>query len=74
MLREYQRQTRAHNTVVVDEKNSSEVWSTFRVADRAEVISRSAKVCSAGRILLCASHDGYLKRGAGCASTTDRAG
>ncbi len=30
-----QRGTAAHNTVVVDEQNSSEVWSSFRVARRA---------------------------------------
>lgn len=34
-LRHYQRGTAAHNTVQVDEKNSSEVWSGFRVASRA---------------------------------------
>ena len=33
--RERQRGTAAHNTVVVDGENSSEVWSAFRVARRA---------------------------------------
>ena len=35
--REYQRSTKAHNTVTICEKNSSQVWSGFRVAKRANV-------------------------------------
>lgn len=35
--REYERSTIAHNTVIVDGKNSSEVWSGFRVGKRANV-------------------------------------
>ena len=31
----WQRSTAAHNTVVVDETNSSEIWDSFRVAKRA---------------------------------------
>lgn len=34
-IRQYERSTAAHNTVVVDNQNSSEVWSGFRVARRA---------------------------------------
>jgi len=34
-IRHYERSTAAHTTVVVDNENSSEVWSGFRVARRA---------------------------------------
>jgi uncharacterized heparinase superfamily protein len=37
-FREYVRSTRAHNTVQVDRKEQSEVWSTFRMGRRARVI------------------------------------
>jgi hypothetical protein len=36
-FREYSRSTRAHNTVMVDGKEQSEVWGLFRVARMAEV-------------------------------------
>lgn len=35
--RQYERSTEAHNTVVLDGRDSSEVWSGFRVGRRAEV-------------------------------------
>ena len=35
--RQYERSTEAHNTVVLDGRDSSEVWSGFRVGKRAEV-------------------------------------
>ena len=34
-VRQYERSTAAHNTVVVNSQNSSEVWDGFRVARRA---------------------------------------
>ncbi len=37
-FREYCRSTRAHNTVMVDDVEQSEVWGTFRVARRAKVL------------------------------------
>jgi uncharacterized heparinase superfamily protein len=37
--REYVRSTRAHNTVVIDGREQSEVWGTFRMARRARVRS-----------------------------------
>ena len=52
-----QRGSAAHNTVVVDERDSSEVWSGFRVAARARpaglVITEEAD------IEVRCSHDGY---------------
>lgn len=55
-----QRGTAAHNTVVVDGENSSEVWSSFRVARRARVngVHCGKKV---GLAWLEAAHDGYRR-------------
>lgn len=35
--RQYERSSRAHNVVVIDSRNSSEVWGGFRVGRRAQV-------------------------------------
>jgi uncharacterized heparinase superfamily protein len=37
-FREYCRSTRAHNTVMFDGREQSEIWDTFRMARRAELI------------------------------------
>lgn len=58
--REYQRSTRAHNTVEVDEENSSEVWAGFRVARRANPLSINVN-SSSGILYVSASHDGYRR-------------
>jgi uncharacterized heparinase superfamily protein len=55
-----QRKTAAHNTVVVDDEDSSEVWSGFRVARRA--YSKLLEVSqNADEIFLEAQHDGYKR-------------
>jgi uncharacterized heparinase superfamily protein len=55
-----QRQTGAHNTVVVDGKDSSEVWGGFRVARRA--YSKLTKVDEkATKVVLSIEHDGYSR-------------
>ena len=41
-FRAYCRSTRAHNTVMVDDVEQSEVWSTFRMARRAQVLRAEA--------------------------------
>src|SRR5204863_9681114 len=55
-----QRGTAAHNTVVVDGVDSSEVWSSFRVARRARPLAASW-----GRdgdaLWLSAGHEGYRR-------------
>lgn len=38
--RNYQRSTVAHNTVVIDDRNSSQVWSAHRVAKRGRIVQR----------------------------------
>lgn len=55
-----QRGTTAHNTMVVDGQNSSEVWGGFRVARRAQVQSLNI-VETAGGTRVEASHDGYRR-------------
>jgi len=54
-----ERGTAAHNTVTIGGINSSEVWSSFRVARRAKV-----KIERETAIHLLASHNGYRKYGA----------
>jgi uncharacterized heparinase superfamily protein len=55
-----QRGTAAHNTVVVDGENSSEVWGGFRVARRARPTLHEARTGD-GCIVVDASHDGYRR-------------
>lgn len=55
-----QRGTGAHNTVMVDGTDSSEVWGGFRVARRARV--RHVTVADDG-LTVTAEHDGYRGRG-----------
>lgn len=52
--RSWERSTAAHNTVEVDERNSSEVWAGFRVGRRARVT-----VLEDTETRLTAQHDGY---------------
>jgi uncharacterized heparinase superfamily protein len=60
MERQRQRGTAAHNTVVVDDQNSSEVWAAFRVARRARAHLQSARV-TPNEALIAGSHDGYRR-------------
>lgn len=55
-----QRGTNAHNTMVVDGQNSSEVWGGFRVARRAQVHSLNIAE-TAGGTRVEATHDGYRR-------------
>ncbi|MFS1899389.1 heparinase II/III family protein [Vibrio cyclitrophicus] len=55
-----QRKTGAHNTVVVDGMDSSEVWSGFRVARRAYP-SKATITESDGDVSVECSHDGYMR-------------
>ncbi|UXI66382.1 heparinase II/III family protein [Tahibacter amnicola] len=56
--REWERSTAAHNTVQVDGADSSEVWSSFRVARRARVFDRGWGN-DRETTWLRATHDGY---------------
>lgn len=55
-----QRKTAAHNTVVVDNTDSSEVWSGFRVARRAYATLIKTQATD-DNVMLLASHDGYKR-------------
>lgn len=58
--RSRQRGTKAHNTVVINDQDSSEVWGSFRVARRAyphDVLLLQR----ADMQQVCASHDGYTR-------------
>lgn len=57
--RDRQRGTAAHNALVVDGENSSEVWAGFRVARRARVFD--LEVSQAPLLRVCAAHDGYQR-------------
>ena len=57
--REYQRGTSAHNTVTIDDINSSEIWSSFRVARRANIVKKSFNENEI-YCILSASHNGYI--------------
>lgn len=56
--RTQERSTAAHNTVVVDKRNQSNVWGGFRVAERART-----KLLVDEKYRICAEHDGYRKLG-----------
>ncbi|PWH83876.1 hypothetical protein DIS18_04805 [Algibacter marinivivus] len=55
-LRQLQRSTESHNTVKIGNINQSQVWSGFRVAERAKIVylKESSKKIEA-------THDGYKK-------------
>jgi uncharacterized heparinase superfamily protein len=55
-----QRGTAAHNTVTVDDQNSSEVWSGFRVARRARP-ERLSVTRQGDDWLVACGHDGYTR-------------
>lgn len=64
-----QRKTVSHNTVEVDSKDSSQVWSDFRVANRARILCRFAELNHDHGIVLQAAHDGYKSLLGGCIHT-----
>lgn len=55
-----QRGTAAHNTVVVNNQDSSEVWGGFRVARRARLLRRHLRQ-TADATEVHAAHDGYTR-------------
>lgn len=67
-----ERSTAAHNTIEVDGRNSSEVWSSFRVAKRARILHRNAK-CDANGCELSGSHLGYRSITGGAVHSRDLA-
>lgn len=55
-----QRGTAAHSTVQVDDADSSEVWSGFRVARRARPVGLEVEQSDGAMDVICA-HDGYRR-------------
>jgi uncharacterized heparinase superfamily protein len=56
--RRYDRSTMAHNTVCIDQINSSEVWHIFRVGRRARPVDVRVQIGSIG-LRAAAGHTGY---------------
>ncbi|HQW97200.1 MAG TPA: heparinase II/III-family protein, partial [Saprospiraceae bacterium] len=56
--RQSERSTLAHNTLTINEKDSSEVWGGFRVGRRA----RTRIILEEDKLVV-ANHDGYRKEG-----------
>jgi uncharacterized heparinase superfamily protein len=56
--RSWQRSTMAHNTAVINDRNSSDVWKSFRVAKRAS-IHNIKTMARPDQMTVSASHDGY---------------
>jgi uncharacterized heparinase superfamily protein len=59
--RRRERGTAAHNTAVVNDENSSDVWKSFRVARRARVYDTQVKNTE-DEIVIQGSHDGYARK------------
>ena len=53
-----ERSTKSHNTVEVDKRNSSDIWSSFRVAARAKIVHLQTNKNKNKSIISC-SHNGY---------------
>ena len=56
--RTYERGTSAHNTVTIDNENSSEIWSAFRVGKKAKIMSLIEH-----ENYICGQHDGFKNKG-----------
>lgn len=59
--RAYARSTKAHNTVVVDGEDQSEIWGVFRVARRARPLEARIEQRPDGSVLFTGAHDGYRR-------------
>jgi uncharacterized heparinase superfamily protein len=59
--RQWERGTAAHNTMVVDGQDSSEVWKSFRVARRALPFDRAIGAATGSSLTVACSHDGYRR-------------
>lgn len=59
--RAYARSTRAHNTVMVDGEEQSELWGVFRVARRARPVCPHIQADAREVVLFEGAHDGYMR-------------
>ena len=58
-MRDYVRSTRAHNTVMIDDVEQSEIWGAFRVARRARPLFAELSEWRDGQLHFRGAHDGY---------------
>jgi uncharacterized heparinase superfamily protein len=58
--RSHERGTATHNTVVVEQQNSSEIWAGFRVGARAHIQERHIAQNN-DAVIASAKHDGYRR-------------
>jgi uncharacterized heparinase superfamily protein len=61
-----QRKSAAHNSVVVNGLDSSQVWSGFRVAKRAKVLNKTINPIMDNSVQFSASHNGFKQQGVNC--------
>ena len=61
-LRHYVRSTAAHNTVMVDDAEQSEVWASHRVGRRAYPVGARLRI-SPEAVVFTGAHDGYGRLG-----------
>lgn len=59
-IRQYERSTKAHNTLTINNQNSSEVWKSFRVAKRAYPTNLEI-VEDKKTVHVSCAHDGYSR-------------
>ena len=59
-IRRYERSTKSHNTVTINDQNSSEVWNSFRVARRALPLNLKIEK-NMNMIDIKCAHDGYMR-------------
>ena len=57
----FERGTKSHSTVTLGDMDSSEVWGTFRVARRANILGKKCDIQGTCKTVN-ASHDGYSNR------------
>jgi uncharacterized heparinase superfamily protein len=60
-MRNYVRSTRAHNTIMVDGEEQSEIWGAFRVARRAKPLFAGIEKYGGDRVRFHGAHDGYTR-------------
>ncbi|WP_017302670.1 heparinase II/III family protein [Spirulina subsalsa] len=58
LIREYERSTKAHNTVEIGEQNQSEVWGSFRVGRKAKPLNIKSGLFDELQ-WMSAAHNGY---------------
>jgi hypothetical protein len=58
--RNYERSTRAHNTLEIEDKDQTETWGTFRAARRANALLERLRIAP-DSVEVVGSHDGYTR-------------